>query len=197
MITRATRNSILAVFAGAILLASPTAGFAQPKDAKKDSPAKIDGRLIVEDSASLFSADGIKKAKEILAELKDTGAPEMNVVTFKELPESKKKDFEAAKDKETTRTRFFTDWAKAESKGARGVFVLICVSPARIQTLVDKQLRDKGFTAKDETALADLLLAKFRETRKVEKEEEKAALRDKGLILAAEYVRDVYKKIAK
>lgn len=188
---------MFAILAVATFAGSPLIIGAQEKDPKKDPPAKAEGRLIVEDSAALFSADAIKKAKEILAEVKDLGMREMTVTTFKEIPESKKKEFETAKTNESSRVRFFSDWAKAEAKGSRGVIVLICVNPPRIQSAVDKQMRDKGFAKKDETALDDLLLAKFRETLKIDKAEEKAALRDKALIQAAEHVRDVYKKIGK
>lgn len=180
----------------AAIIVSPVLAYAQAKETKKVEPVKTDARLIVADSAGLFSPDGIKKAKAALSEVRSAASREMHIVTFKELPESRKKTFEEIKDP-GPRDAFYVNWAKEEAKGARGVFVLICMNPARIQVLADKEVRSKGFTVQDDERVRDLLIERFRETRKIEKEQEKMALRDRGLLAAVEFVRDAYKKMTK
>ena len=178
------------------LIAASAVSFAQGKEPKKKDLPKVEGRLIVEDTAALFGLDAVKRAGSVLAEVKDSEPRHMNVVTFKELPNRIKKDFDAATTMEA-RNRVIEEWAREEARGSRGLFVLICLNQRRVQVLADKQIRDKGFTEQDRRRVVEILTEKFGATSKVEKEEEKAALRDKGLILAAEYVRDAYKKIAK
>ncbi len=167
---------------------------ADPK--KKEPPPKIEGRLIVEDTGALFGLDAVKRASRLLAEVKDSSPRNMNVVTYKDLPDRIKKGYDAA-TKPEERNRLFSEWAREEARGSRGLFVLICANPPRIQVIADKQIRDAGFSEQDEKRVLEMLLDKFRESSKVEKEAEKAALRDKGLILSAEYVRNAYKKISK
>lgn len=162
---------------------------------KKKEPARVDGRLVVEDGGGLFSPEAIKRAKGILREVRDTQAREMTIATFREIPESKKKEFEKLAASE--RDKFWQDWAHSEAKGTRGVFVFICRSPGHITVMADKQVRDQGFVFSDEQRVRDLLLEPLRDSAKVEKEADKLALRDKGLEKAAEYVRDAYKKMVK
>lgn len=170
---------------------------AQPKKEKKDPP-KIDGRLIVEDGAGFFSPEAIRKAKGALAEVHDIYRREMLVMTLRELPEAKAKEFAKLADA-SAKDRFFHDLANDEAKAsqARGVFVLICRNPSHLTLLLDREVRDKGFAGADELRVRDLLIEKFRAGSKLEKEADKRAEFDKGLINAAEYVRDAYKKMVK
>jgi hypothetical protein len=165
---------------------------------KKDKPKpKVEARLIVEDRGDLFSPEAITKAKAILAEVKDVNPREMSLVSFKELPEAKKKQFEKVESADD-RKRFFSDWAKEEARDdkAKGIFVLICRKPGHVEILVDRPLRDKGFSARDEEQVVKMLIEKFKEA-KDKQDNEQTTIRDKGLINAAEFVRDAYKKMAR
>lgn len=194
MLIFAIRQSWLAASVFSALVVS--SALAEPKKKETVLP-KVEGRLIVQDQGDLFSPDGVKKAKSILAEVMDRSSREMFVVTYKELPEAKKKSFEKL-DNSADKQRFFEDWIKEELKGqqARGVVVFICRSPGHVHVLADKQIRDKGFGSSDEKQLVTILLEKFKEARD-KPEEERAAIRDKGLLNAAEYVRDAYKKMVR
>ena len=75
-----------------------------------------------------------------------------------------------------------------------GVVVLICRSPGHIQVYSDKPTKNQGFTARDEELVMKELLEKMKEA-KDKPEAEQAAIRDKGLLNAAEFVRDAYKKM--
>jgi hypothetical protein len=165
---------------------------------KKEKPKpKVDARLIVEDGGNLFSREAIAKAKSILAEASDVHSREMYVVTFKDLPEAKWKQFEKV-ESAADRKRFFTDWAKDEARDdrARGVFVLISRKPGHIEILSDRALRDKGFSTRDEEQVLKMLLDKFKDAAG-KQDDEQTNIRDKGLINAAEFVRDAYKKIGR
>jgi hypothetical protein len=190
------RCSRVAALLGAwLLLALPVSAADPPR--KKEPPPKVEGRLIVEDGGGLFSPEAIRKAKGVLSEVRDTQTREMTIMSFREVPASRKAEFEKLTAAE--RPKYFAAWAAEEARGAkvRGVFVFITRSPGHVQVLADKQIRDKGFTLGDEERVRDLLLEKLRESAKAEKDEDKQALRDKGLLAAAEYVRDSYKKMVK
>jgi hypothetical protein len=176
-----------------LIALSPSFGQAKKE---KERP-KIEGRLIVEDRAELFSPEGVKRAKAILGEIKDTTHREMSLVTFRVLPEAKKREYDKL-DSPASRRRLFSDWARDEARDqkARGVFVLVCRSPGHIEILVDKAIRDKGFSARDEERVVAFLLEKFKDA-KDKPEDEQTAIRDKGLLNAAEYVRDAYKKMVR
>jgi len=185
------RMSLLMV----LLLAGPAA--AQPKKKDEKLAVKTDARLVVGDAAGMFSAEGIKKAKAIVAEVHDHFPFEMTIITTKEMPADRKKDFDKL-DNAADKPKFYTDWAIAEAKlhKARGIFVLVCRSPGHIHVLADKAIRDKGLTIRDEELIRDMLLEKFREA-KDKPEAEQTELRDKGLVKATEFVRDAYKKMIK
>ena len=185
-----------------VTIAGITAGlinFLSPANAqtKKDLP-KVDGRLIVEDNAGLFGPDGIRKAKGILAEVRDHQQRQMEVITVRELSESKQKEIDKLTDA-ADRERFFTELTREEAKicQAMGVFVAIYRKPFHVKVLCDKETRNKGFSLADEQRIKDAFVEKLNEASKAEKEDEKQVLRDKGLLNAAECVRDTYKKIVR
>jgi hypothetical protein len=189
------RAGICAAFS--FLLLAPLAQ-AQSGKAKETVRLAAKGRLICEDTAGIFSPEAIKKAKGYLAEVQDHYSHEMEILSLRELPEAKRKEFEKLTDT-AAKEHFFTELARDEAKAsqARGVFVLIVRKPHYLIVLTDRQTKDKGFTSSDEQRVRGLFLDAFRDASKAEKEEDKQALYDKGLLSAAEYVRDAYKKIAK
>jgi uncharacterized protein len=185
----------LCAWTGAMLFSAAILSPAAAQTRREREQPKVDGRLIVEDRAEMFSPEAVKKAKGILAEVRDTAAREMNVYTFTEIPESKKKEF-AKLESSTQKNDFFHAWAKEELIGSRGVVVFVCRSPGHVQVFADKQIRDKGFANRDEEHVLKLFLERFKEAKDKPKEEQ-AAIRDKALLSAAEFVRDEYKKMAR
>jgi len=185
-LTRAVLPLILAA-------ACATPVFAQ---SKKDPP-KIEGRLIVDDGAGLFTTDGMKKAKAMFLDIKDRYSREMLIVTYKELTAAQKKDFEKL-EKPEAKQQFWSEWGKTEMAALKphGVAVLICRSPGHIQVYADNSIRTQGFTVHDEQLVMKGLLETMKEA-KDKPEAEQAAIRDKGLLNAAEFVRDAYKKMVR
>lgn len=189
-------SATLLALAGAWLLL-PLPAPAQAKKEKKEPP-RVEGRLVVEDGAGFFSPEAIKRAKGMLAEVKDRVPREMQIMTIRELPEAKAKEYNKAAD-EKAQDQVFIDFAKQEARAAkaRGVFIIICLNPRHLMVLADKQIQDKGFGGSDEQRVKDLLVENLRAGRKKDRDEDKRAAYDKGLLSAAEYVRDAYKKMAK
>ncbi len=163
---------------------------------QKDRP-RVEAQLIVNDGGGMFTADGIKKAKAAMAEIKDHIPREMMVVTYRELTVAQKKEFEKL-DNPEARREFWSEWGKNELAGlkAHGVVVLICGSPGHLAVYVDRPVRDQGFTVRDEQLVERMLLEKFKEAAE-KPEAERPAIHDKGLINAAEFVSDAYKKMVR
>lgn len=197
------RFMILAAGFGVVCLSSWIATAGEPAK-KEKAKTPVEARLIVSDPGELFSSDAIKKAKASMAEVKDRFSREMSIITYKELPEDRKKAYDKLdKEDKTARNRFFRDWAIEEAKGdrARGVFVLICRSPGQVHILADSAIRAKGFTIRDEEQVRDLLVARFREAKEAKEknksDEEQTTIRDKGLLAAVDFVKDAYKKMSR
>ena len=175
---------------------------AEWKEMKKAQPASVaadkNPKLVVQDAAGFFSAGAIEKAQGLFADIKDNDNRILTFVTVKELSEAKFKDYDKLKDN-SSKERFFTELATEEARAikAKGVFVFICRKPTRLMVLAGKEFRGKGFTSADEQRIEKLLLDKFRESNKADKEEERLAIRDKALLNAAEFVRDAYKKMVR
>jgi hypothetical protein len=192
-IAHLAKRCILATLLLTVLCAGPAV--AQPKK-QKDAP-KTEAQLIVNDSGGMFTADGIKKAKAALSEIKDHMPREMMVVTYRELTAAQKKEFEKL-DKPEAKREFWSEWGKTELAGlkAHGVVVLICGSPGHLAVYVDRAVRDQGFTVRDEQLIERMLLERFKEAAE-KPEAERPAIHDKGLINAAEFVSDAYKKMVR
>ncbi len=102
------------------------------------------GVLRMDDSAGFFSAAGARAGKDRLAEVTFKGPTHYGVATFREIPESKKAQFDAVKNDANRRNAFFADWARelAKSKDNHGdVFTLIFWNGKayRVSTVVDRE----------------------------------------------------------
>ncbi len=165
----------------------PTPAFA----AKQASP----GQMAVDDKADAFSADGIKKAEEAFHAVTFKSPTHFTVVVYKKVPDGKRAEFEKVKDKADDRKRFFGDWTRelAESRGAKGVFVLVSMEGGHVHAIDDKQTDvRRGFDDKDLRALEKKLVNGFASARGKEGDEAKK-LRDEGLLSAAKFVADELK----
>jgi hypothetical protein len=160
-------------------------------------PENHNGQIIVDDGGGMVSADGIKKAKAALAEVRDHVPREMTVVSYRELTATQKKEFEKL-EKPEAKQEFWSEWAKNELTAlkAQGVVVLISRSPGYIGVYADKATRAQGFTGRDEQLVRKILLDNFKDAND-KSEPERTAFHDKGLINAAEFVSDAYKKMVR
>jgi len=170
--------------------------------ASKSPPAAThQGVLTVEDNANAFTPDGIKKAEDTFHNTKFRAATEMTVVTFKNVPEAKRADYEKVKankdgDKEKEiekvkdRARFFGDWTRelASSRGAKGIFVLVSMEGAHVHA-VDDRATDvyRKFDDKDLKTLQKKITDGFVTASKKSADEAKPA-RDEGLLHGVQFV---------
>lgn len=72
-----------------------------------------DGNLIVHDDDSVFSPEGIRKAKDEFARLHTRTGREVTIQTLKKLPDTDKNRYEKiAKDDKGAHRRFWSDYAR-------------------------------------------------------------------------------------
>jgi hypothetical protein len=158
------------------------------------SAGRAEAAAKVKDFGDLFSAEAVKKANAVIAEIERAGV-EVEVLAVAKMPRIKLEEFEKiAKDDNRAKLGFFAAWAREEAKDAHatGIFILISNSPGHIQVEVDAKTRKRFSTAQEEE-LIKLLLEKFKETTG-KKDEEAMPLRDKALLSAVEFIRDALKK---
>lgn len=152
------------------------------------------GELTVHDNAKMFSADGIKKAKDAFASEKFDSPTRILVTTYNGLPEKKKEEYGKLKNK-AEKDAFAAQWARDEAKaeGAKGIFVLISENPNHLRVLSSEQMRvNREFGDKKDERMSDILLDAFKSSVKQTGDEQKAT-RDGGLLKAVEYAREQLK----
>jgi hypothetical protein len=172
----------------------PGAAQQPKKDPPKKEAPKKPGVLHVYDGGSLFTEKGIDKAKAAMGKSlfeRETG---LTIDTHAGVPKDRK-----LPDEPGERGKFFESWAKAEAAGdkAKGVFVLVCLSPGYVQVIVDKTTRDRGFTAENEQRLREILLDAFKQAAKETDDAKKFEARDKALGAATDYIASVLKGTVK
>lgn len=130
----------------------------------------------VRDDGNFFKPDAVRKANEIIKQIKDRHGKDLVIETYKEIPQDRKGDY-----RDESKAKFFDEWAqsRARSLEVNGVYVLICKDPSYLEVEVGNETRKKAFTTENRNHLRDLLLKRF-----------KAKEYDQGLIEGATYVRD-------
>lgn len=112
------------------LLLAMLAGFAAtPVYASKAADAP--GVMAVQDDAHLFTEAGINAAKDVFQATTFHGSVRFTVHTVKDIPASKKSDFDQVKNDRNQLSRFVADWARELARSDAGrpdVFVLILVN---------------------------------------------------------------------
>ncbi len=152
------------------------------------------GQLQVDDGAGAFTAEGVKKAKDAFHDVSFASPTHMRVVTIREIPADKKKDFDAVAKNAGERGRFFDAWARemAQRDRAKGVFVLMYVDDTKyiVRTVADKETdRYRSFTDADTEQVAKKLSAACERALK-KPQAEAQSIRDAGLLEATSYVAD-------
>ena len=123
-----------------------------PASAVYPPPLKDDGKF--------FSAEALDKANKKVREIYAHTGKDLVIETVAAIPEDLKKKYE-----ELGKDKFFLEWARrrAEDLGVKGIYVLMCKSPGRVEAIVDKQTGRKAFTTADRDKLVQKVLARFKE----------------------------------
>src|SRR5437762_9614482 len=147
------------------------------------------GVLHVFDNANLFSAEGIKKAESAMSATSFDRGLVFTVETFRDVPDDRKAEYEAAKGDPGKKAAFFESWAKSLATGdkAKGPYVLICVNANWTQVIADVESKNRGFSQENTRALHKIFDDAMREGGH-KQAEERTAIRDAGLLRGTEYV---------
>ena len=179
------------------LTAGLTGGLLTPPAFAAKTPQA--GQLTVNDEAKAFTPDGVKKAEEAFHAKTFKSVTHFHVHTVTAVPDTKKKDFDAAKADKTKAPAFFLDWARelAKADHDRGVYTFVYMSEDGksfyILTLADSQTdRARGFDDADGKKTTEKLIAAFRAAKEKSGEEAQKA-RDAGLLEATNFVIDQLK----
>src|SRR4051794_20756213 len=127
----------------------------------------------VEDDASFFSADAVRKPNDVIKQIKQDHNEELMIETFPAIPEDVRGKYDAARKNE-----FMEGWPRqrAQALKMRGVYTLICRDPSTLRTVVGDQTIQKAFTKDNREQFTQIMLGAFR-TKDF----------DKGLLDAVEY----------
>src|SRR5262249_52367418 len=100
----------------------------------------------VKDDAGLFSAEAVKKANEIIADVSRRFKKDVVVETVKEVPEDKQSQL-----KSLGSDKFFARWAEERFAALRtdGVYVLISTKPTWLEVVVGKETMQRDFRRSD------------------------------------------------
>src|SRR5437867_1772202 len=96
----------------------------------------------VRDNAHLFSDGAVVKADREIADIRRSHKVEVLVETFARVPEGREKELQEDKD------RFFNSWARerARDEAVRGIYLLVCKDPGRVEVEVGNKTQEKAFT---------------------------------------------------
>jgi len=113
----------------------------------------------VSDGAGFFSADTIVKADRAIHDLELKTGHQIRIETFATVPNG---DAESvAKMSKDDRDTFFSKWEheREEKTKSRGLYLLICKSPAHVQLWAGNPLQQAGFGAKQARSIRESLVA--------------------------------------
>jgi hypothetical protein len=180
-------HRLLAVFSALLLMSHQTA------QVQATAPPPNPAELTVEDSGDLFSPEAITKAKKTVAGSLGQHRRQVHIETFKTLSDSDKKDYEAAQGDKKKLQTFWNNWAKSKLVGEHGILILVIRSPGHVVPLVDRQMRDAGFSEEKEEKLQTMLLDAFHKAKAAKDagktDAEVQVIRDEGLQEVAEYLK--------
>ena len=152
------------------------------------------GELTVRDNAKLFTADGIKAAKDAFASHSYDSATRVLVVTFDGMPSKRKAEWDKLKEK-AEQDRYVTQWAHDEAKaeGAHGIFVLVSSNPNKVRVISSEQMRtNRSFSEAKVSRMQELLVEAFRASNSLTGDTAKQG-HDVGLVKSLEYASEQLK----
>lgn len=157
------------------------------------------GQMRVEDNAGAFTPEGVKKAERAFSGATFPSPTRFTVVTVgdKDVPESKKADFEAAKKDRKQAGPFFSNWTRdlARKEREKGVFALVYSQGDKffVDVITDRETDVyRHFSDSAARKLSEALQAGFREAKGKPADQAKAA-HDAALLAATNVVIDQLK----
>lgn len=144
---------------------------------KKSAPKQSQG--FINDSVGFFSKDTVKRANEMIREMKKVHRKEILIETVHKIPMRNENAVMEGKEIDP----LFSDWAKKRlsKTGTKNVYIVISKSPSFIMAAVGSETRSKGeFTESDRNILIKLLAENFQR-----KEHDKALLDSVGFVRTA------------
>ena len=128
------------------------------------------------DEAHAFKLETLQQADRIVGQIHERFGKDLMVETFASIPDDLKPAYQ-----QQGKEKFFEGWSNTEGHDLQvnGVVILITQDPPHVQVAVGQDTRRRAFTLDDRDELVEKLVAVF----------EKREL-DKGLIDAAEFIRD-------
>jgi uncharacterized membrane protein YgcG len=144
------------------------------------APMASAGIYQVWDEAHFFKPETLVQVDQILADIHEKFHKDLMIETFASIPD----DFKA-KFQQDGKEQFFRNWTTSEGATLRlnGLIILICGDPRHVQIELGLATRQKAFTESDRDELLKLITTAF-----------KAKEFDKGIVDAAEFVRDRMEK---
>jgi hypothetical protein len=106
----------------------------------------------VVDSARLFSDQAKHKADQAILAIHDRHQRDLRIETFERVPDEERPALERQ-----GKAAFFADWASRRGKAANvnGLFVLVCMSPGRVEVVTAGNGASAVFTRKDQDELGN------------------------------------------
>jgi hypothetical protein len=128
----------------------------------------------VEDGAKMFGKDAREKANKKIEDIKRKYDRDLLIETIPEVPDNRKAEL-----KDKGKDAFFPKWSvqRYADKGVRGIYVLICTDPRRLEVRAGNKTLEKAFKTANEKTLRDQMLADL-----------KANKPDKALLDGVNYV---------
>lgn len=114
-------------------------------------------RLVIEDNAGLFSEGAKDSARQRLAQLNGKVDREVHLKTYPNLPEAMQARLDAAGKDSAKKNEVWREFTMSHVKGERGLVVLICWKPGRVEVASDRALAAAGFDAGKTRALQQSL----------------------------------------
>jgi len=128
------------------------------------------------DQGHFFQPETLLQMETILEDIDAKFNKDLMIETFSSIPDQKKPELQ-----EKGKDQFFVDWAMSEGGRLKvnGIIILISADPRYIRIELGLDTRRKAFTEKDRDELVRILFPPFKNNEY-----------DKGIIAAAEFVRD-------
>ncbi|MCC6418888.1 MAG: TPM domain-containing protein [Gemmataceae bacterium] len=148
---------------------------AGPAAAQKNQSVPLGG---VRDAAGLFSDAAVAKARREIEEIKRRTGKDLVIETIEKTP---KKDADSRRELTVSNARDLR---------VNGVYVLISREPHFLEVVVGNKTRSLGsFTTENRNRLAQIMLAKLKESASTKDEKRARELRDAALLDGVAYVR--------
>jgi uncharacterized protein len=109
----------------------------------------------VRDGASLFRADTVREADQLLREMHDIYHRDVVVETFKELPVSPDELKKARAMDRSASYAYFHKWAneRRQAEGIDGIYIVYCQDPSGMGIAAAADLEERLFTERDQAEL--------------------------------------------